>query len=256
MIRVAYLCPMIRHIPNAFTLANLLCGCIALVCLFEDAPHLVPYFVAAAVIFDVFDGMIARMLHINSEIGKQLDSLADMVTFGFLPGAIMFKMISASMGIENLPPDEYLRQPALWFSFIGFSITLFSALRLAKFNLDARQSDGFIGLPTPSSTLFVMGLMMIWLYGPYSLRPYLNDNYILSLISVVLSYLLIAELPMFSLKFKNFGWKGNEERYLGLLLATISFVVLKHAALALNVFMYVLYSAGKYAFQMASKKSA
>lgn len=225
------------------------CGCLAVVCLFSYSLDKVPILIFMAIAFDYADGMAARFLNVHSPMGKELDSLADMVTFGFVPGAIMFTLIKMTLGAESIPFEQFLQNPPLWIAFTGFAVTIFSALRLAKFNLDTRQSDGFIGLPTPSSTVFIVGLLMIILKGPFEIRKIILDTYLLSVLSFVIGYLLIAELPMTSLKFSNFGWKGNELRYIGILTGVLMLVFLGHLALSLGVLIYVLFSLANMVFK-------
>lgn len=199
-------------------------------------------FTFLSLLLDVADGLVARMLKVNSTLGIQLDSLADMVSFGLLPGAVMYAMLNQTVG-QDLMLNTSL--PKFWVPFAGFIITLFSALRLAKFNLDTRQHDGFLGLPTPSVTVFVVGLLQIYLWSP-AVRPLVMNEAVLIGISLVLSYLLICELPMFSFKFSNFEWKGNEERFAGLALGIGSLLLFQWMAFAPIITLYVVYSAGKY----------
>ncbi len=189
---------MKRHIPNTITCANLLSGCIGIVYCFNGDLKIAAYFVILSGIFDFFDGMVARALHVKSNIGKELDSLADMVSFGFLPGVIMFQLFNASGYSETYLP------------YFGFLITIFSALRLAKFNIDERQTVDFIGLNTPMNTLFVVSL-------PYVAERYpaITNNWIvLVIITLLTSYLLVSEIKIFSLKFSNLSWSDNKIKFI------------------------------------------
>lgn len=195
---------MKRHIPNTITCCNLISGCIATywaLCGVWDTALL---FIIIGAVFDFFDGMSARLLGVSSPIGKELDSLADDITFGFAPSAIIFDFLKT--GIAFLP-WHYL-------VYAAFIMAAFSALRLAKFNLDERQAMGFIGLPTPANALF-WGALLVGAGDWLASTPYL---YYTVLAGVFVScYLLIAEIPMFALKFKHWGWKGNEVKYVFLL---------------------------------------
>ena len=187
---------MIRHLPNFLTCCNLLCGCFGIVFLLEDRGVPAAYFVWAAGVFDFLDGFVARLLKYSSPIGKELDSLADMVTFGVLPALIMYKLIGANSTSEVFP-------------YIGFMIAAFSALRLAIFNIDTRQTDSFIGLNTPSNTFFISALPLL----PAAVTSWLFNQWILIAITVVFSLLLVSPLEFFALKFKNYSWKENKLRF-------------------------------------------
>lgn len=224
---------MKRHIPNALTCANLLCGCVGIVEVFHNNMLLSCALIGLAAVFDFFDGFAARLLNVSSPIGRELDSLADMVTFGLLPAVIIYQlMVRAVPGIEDL-----------WIPNLAFVIAICSALRLAKFNIDPRQSDSFIGVPTPANALLVASIPFILRNHP-DWEPLIVDTTNLLVFSAVMSFLLVAELPLFALKFKSFGWAGNEVRY-GFLLGSLVFlVVLGFVAVPIVVGLYVLLSAG------------
>lgn len=188
-----------RNIPNTITCCNLVSGCIATYHAFlGDARSALMWIIMGAV-FDFFDGMTARLLHVSSPIGKELDSLADDVTFGVAPATIVYSAL-----VLAVPPHYHL------IAFAAFIIAAFSALRLAKFNLDERQAMGFIGLPTPANALFWGSLVVC---APSWLMDH-SFSWILILALVVLSsWLLVSEVPMFALKFKHWGFKGNELKY-------------------------------------------
>lgn len=231
-----------KHIPNAITCGNLLCGCFGIESSFLGQLDLAFYFVILAAVLDFFDGFAARMLKVSSPIGKDLDSLADMVTFGVLPGFIMFRMLIFSSSITGNEVSEF-------FYLIAFMIPVFSALRLAKFNNDTRQTDSFIGVPTPASTLFISSLGYIVFrnfpnpeqYSSSSLQ-FLNHPYYLGAITVIMSFLLVAELPLFALKFKNFGWPDNKVRYLFLIIAAVLLILFQVTALPFIILLYILLS--------------
>ncbi|OKL42193.1 CDP-diacylglycerol--serine O-phosphatidyltransferase [Pontibacter flavimaris] len=226
---------MKKHIPNTITCLNLFSGCLALYFAFQGELVTTAYLVGLAAVFDFLDGMVARLMHAYSEIGKQLDSLADMVSFGVVPGTVMFMLLQrAEASVPGIPADIL--------PFFGFLITIFSALRLAKFNIDTRQTDSFIGLPTPACTLFVASLPLILdTEGLLAFEIILNPVVLLSL-TVILSFLLVAELPLFALKFKNFTWQDNAVRFIFLGLAVILAAMLKFAAIPLIILLYVLLS--------------
>lgn len=195
---------MKRHIPNMITCCNLISGCIATVCAIHGHLEAALLFIILGAVFDFFDGMSARLLHVSSEIGKELDSLADDITFGVAPASIIFW----ELGILDYPSFlEPLRPVLPYFAFI---ISAFSALRLAKFNLDTRQTTSFIGLPTPANALF-WGSLIVGFNTELS-----NSQLTLPLMLIgicISSWLLIAEIPMFALKFKQWGFAGNEVKY-------------------------------------------
>ena len=227
---------MKRHLPNAVTCLNLLCGCLALTNIFAGRLEMGAWFVAAAAAADFADGLLARALRVSSAIGKDLDSLADMVSFGVVPGAIFFQLLTRGMGSGSLPE---------WVPYIGFLVSIFSALRLAKFNNDTRQTTSFIGLPTPACTLVVAALPLILAYDQFGLAPIILHPALLLGLTVLLSGLLVAELPLFALKFKNLRWADNRRRFMFLLLTAGLLLVLRAAAVPLVVLLYVLLSVPK-----------
>lgn len=161
--------------------------------------------IGVSLVADFFDGFAARLLRVSGPMGKELDSLADMVSFGFLPGMLAYKLLLA----QNIPQNGFFT-----FAFFGFLITVFSAVRLAKFNLDTRQTENFIGLNTPANTMFFLGLMILQKYS-VGFRELMNGQpWLLFVVILIFSVLLVSELPMFSLKLKNFTWESNKYRYL------------------------------------------
>ena len=187
---------------------------------------------------DYFDGLAARFLNVKSELGKELDSLADMVSFGVVPGAIVYMLLVRGLDQNFKEFPQYLILAAL----PAFFISVFAALRLAKFNLDTRQTENFIGLNTPSCTIFTVGLMLIYHYDSYGLGSFVINPFFLYPTIVILSYLLIAELPMFSFKFSNFRWVGNEWRFMFMLISLLFLFFFKEAAFALIILLYVLFA--------------
>jgi CDP-diacylglycerol---serine O-phosphatidyltransferase len=222
---------MKNHLPNFLTSCNLLCGCLGVVFLLEDRGVAAAYFVWAACILDFLDGFVARILKVSSPIGKELDSLADMVSFGLLPALVMYKLIGAATPSAVLP-------------FTAFLIAVFSALRLAIFNVDETQRDSFKGLNTPANTLFITSLPLIrpqvgdWLYQPYTLIA----------ITVVFSLLLVSRIEIFALKFKNFRWADNRLRFTFLILSVLLLATLQVVAIPLIIILYIVLSLGDKAF--------
>lgn len=217
---------MKKHIPNMITCLNLISGCIATYFAFQSDYSMALLFIVIGAVFDFFDGMTARLLHVSSPIGKELDSLADDITFGFAPSAIVFSFLcSFHIHLPFIP-------------FLAFIMAAFSALRLAKFNLDERQALGFIGLPTPANALF-WGSLIVGLES----YPYFEGMEWAILVGTFIScWLLVAEIPMFALKFKTWGWKGNEIKYIFLLTCIPLLLLLGVSGLAAIIAWYVILS--------------
>lgn len=227
---------MKRHIPNLITSLNLFSGCIAIVMAFQGLFEWVIFWVLLAAVFDFFDGMVARLLNANSPIGKELDSLADVVSFGVAPAIAIFSWIN-NLNILHLESFNYLTL----LPYIAFIIPVFSALRLAKFNLDERQSSSFLGLPTPANGIFWIS----YTYGLSSIGEQYSIKVILPLtilLIIIMSLLLVSEIPMFSFKLKNLSIKGNEKPLI-LLLATIIFIAIWGLfGLAIAILFYIILS--------------
>ncbi|MCF2492258.1 CDP-diacylglycerol--serine O-phosphatidyltransferase [Dyadobacter chenhuakuii] len=221
-----------RNIPNALTCANLLCGCIGVVEAFHNNLVISCILIGAALIFDFFDGFLARLLKVSSAIGKDLDSLADMVTFGLLPAIIVYQLLMQSI------PDLL----GIWKAYPAFIIAIFSALRLAKFNNDPRQSDSFIGLPTPANAMLIASLPVILLTKDPFWKDIIVNTTNLLILSVVMSFMLVMEMPLIALKFKHFGWKGNEFRFLLIASTVILILTLKILAVPAIIILYILLS--------------
>lgn len=217
-----------KHIPNTITCCNLISGCIATYWAFQGNYELALLFIVIGAVFDFVDGMSARLLHVSSPIGKELDSLADDITFGFAPSAIVF---------------DYLKPETELLPFLVFVMAAFSALRLAKFNLDERQALGFIGLPTPANALF-WGSLIVGAGDWLKSTPVISTNLSLIILAGIFisCWLLIAEIPMFALKFKTWGWKGNEVKYIFLLTSIILLAFLGVSGLAAVIAWYILLS--------------
>ena len=224
-----------KHIPNTITCLNLISGCIATYYAFQADYSMALLFIVIGAVFDFFDGMSARLLHVSSPIGKELDSLADCITFGFAPSAIVFSFLNSQLSIVNFQFMPYL----------AFIMAAFSALRLAKFNLDERQALGFIGLPTPANALF-WGSLVWSLDWQRWFEPYLLPAFWLYVVLVLIPiscYLLVSEIPMFALKFKTWGWQGNEVRWLFLVSCVPLIIIFGFGSLAIIVPWYIMLSA-------------
>jgi CDP-diacylglycerol--serine O-phosphatidyltransferase len=236
---------MIKHIPNFITLLNLFSGCIALVYALDGSLITSSVFIGIAAVFDFLDGMAARLFKVTSNIGKDLDSLADVVSFGVVPGAILFMLLSDSMASFVTSETAIMIIP-----FTGFIIPLFSALRLAKFNSDKRQQDAFYGLPTPANALFIAAIPFILqqeytLLGPGLMilkRGLLNPVSLMALV-IILSWLLIADFRLLSLKFKSFAWHDNQARFVFLIISLILILFLYFSAAPFILLMYIIISA-------------
>ena len=222
-----------RHIPNIVTCCNLLSGCVASVMAFQSNYEAAILFIILGAVFDFFDGMLARLLDVSGPLGKELDSLADDITFGFAPSAIVFSLF------KEVEYPAYLQPVEDYFPYTAFIIAAFSALRLGKFNIDPRQSSSFIGLPTPANALFWSSLVV----GGHSflVSESFNALYLFILVALM-SYLLIAELPMFSLKFKNLSWKDKKTSYIVLLVCIPLLIVFHISGFAAIILWYILLS--------------
>lgn len=229
-------------IPNLITLLNLLSGCIAIVFTARDHFDVAFLFVCLGIFFDFFDGFFARLFKVQSPLGVQLDSLADMVTSGVVPGFVMFKLILNFQNIDYSSLDDYFPTKFI-LPLFGFFITLGSCYRLAKFNTDTRQTDSFIGLPTPANALFILSIPLIITSTEITfLREVLTNPYVLIAISILSVYMMNAEIKLFSLKMKNFSWQNSKFQIVFLILALALLVVLQIVALPIIILLYVLLS--------------
>lgn len=214
-----------KHIPNFITSLNLFSGCVGVLLAFQGNYKGAFIAILVSAVFDFFDGFAARLLKAYSPMGKELDSLADVVSFGVVPGVIVFSLLS-KIDINQ------------WIPYLGFLIPVFSALRLAKFNIDERQTSSFIGLPTPANAIFWGGLV-------FSYSGFLVSSvWVLIGLTLVFSYLLVAEIPMFALKFKNYSWKTNEIQYLFLIGCVIILAIFQLNAFSILIAWYILLSIG------------
>jgi CDP-diacylglycerol--serine O-phosphatidyltransferase len=230
-----------KHIPNSITLLNLISGSVAVILAVEGKLIPAVALVGLAAVFDFLDGFFARLLHVKSEIGKELDSLADVISFGLTPSVILFCLIR-----EN-PALQSTQGLAGILPYSAMLIAAFSALRLAKFNLDTRQSTSFLGLPTPANALFIVSLALI--SGSQALQEAgllssIAGNLYFQLALIPLScYLLVSEIPLFALKFSSgFSFSANKLKYILVLLSTIALIAFQWAGIPMIVILYVVIS--------------
>lgn len=222
-----------KHIPNTITCCNLISGCIATFYAFSGNAEMALLWIVVGAVFDFFDGMSARLLGVSSPIGKELDSLADDITFGVAPSTIVY----AELAVMDYP--AFLEPARPYLPFVAFVMAAFSALRLAKFNLDERQATSFIGLPTPANALF-WGALIIGARHWLESSPHMVFA-ILALLCLS-CWILISEIPMFALKFKQWGWAGNEVKYIFVLTSAVLLVIFGITGIALVILWYVLLS--------------
>jgi len=243
-------------IPNLFTLLNLVFGCIAIVFILQTGESIIivqpegltevnmpekiawaSFFIFGAAIIDFIDGFVARLFKSTSDLGKQLDSLSDLVSFGVAPGLILYQLLRISYAKQENGLDV-----AIGWLLPAFLIPCTAAWRLAKFNLDTQQTSSFKGLPTPSTGLVIASLPLIISFQSFGIQQYLINKWILYIITLLFSYLMISSLPLMSLKFKNYGWAGNEPRYLLLIISLAAIILLQWAAPPAIILIYVILS--------------
>ena len=240
---------MIKQIPNIITSLNLLCGCVAI--MFAVSGDLVSasFFAFAGIFLDFFDGLAARVLNAQSQVGLQLDSLADVVTSGVLPGIVMVQLLSEALTGTSLDIGTIFSDTAnstsieSYLPFTGLLIAVASGYRLAKFNVDTRQTTSFIGLPVPANTLLILSLpLIISFQAGQQITEVILTPWFLIIITLVSCVLLNAEIPLFGLKFKTWNFKDNAVRYLFLIASILLLVVLKFIAIPIIIFSYILVS--------------
>lgn len=228
------------YIPNLLTLTNMTAGILSVYFSMTGKLSLAAQLILIAAVFDFLDGFAARMLNAYSEIGKQLDSLADLISFGLAPGFILFNMINISHGKPGVTAEETGLMP-----FIAFIIPLFSALRLAKFNIDDSQTTSFSGMPTPAMAILIASYPLIreLLYADRGLfYMVFTNSYFLSSNAIILSLLMVIPLPMFAFKFKNYSWTDNKVKYVFLLFSIILLLSIQWIAIPLIIASYILLS--------------
>lgn len=238
-----------KHIPNSITLINLLCGTIATVFAVQGNLVMAAIFVGLGIFFDFFDGLAARMLNVKSELGLQLDSLADMVTSGLVPGIVMFQLFSRALpATPETTTDWEAGSDLLEWNFpvlalLGFLVTLASGYRLAKFNIDERQTDSFIGLPTPANALLILSLPLILIFQPQAeLLNIILNPWFLAGLTLFSCFMLNAEVPLFALKFSNWSFADNKIRYFFIAYCLVLLILLQFAAIPAIIVSYVLLS--------------
>lgn len=225
-----------KHIPNLITLINLFCGCIAIVFVSKQNYEMAFYMVCLGIFFDFFDGFFARLFKVSSPLGLQLDSLADMVTSGVVPGYVMY-----SLFVKSANPNDVIA--SVFIPFLGFIVTLGSCYRLANFNIDTRQTDSFIGLPTPANALFILSLPLVIEYSDsFMLFEILTNHWVLGAIVLCSAYILNAEIPLFALKIKKFTFKDNMLQIVFLAISIFLLLLLQFSAIPVIIIFYVLLS--------------
>jgi CDP-diacylglycerol--serine O-phosphatidyltransferase len=238
---------MLKFIPNAITLANLLCGCVAIIYVLNGEVSVAFFWVLLGLLFDFMDGMVARLLRVTSDLGKELDSLADVVTFGVVPGLVMMQKLDEVFQLQHAKAHSevtgLISFETPWMVYIGLLIALASAYRLAHFNTDTRQTTSFIGLPTPANALMIMGFALI---NPETVMAGLTTLLLTPWFWIVLTllscFLLNAPLPLFSFKFKTLHFQENKLQYLFLVVSIVLLALFKITALPFVILLYVLVS--------------
>ncbi|MCK0109047.1 CDP-alcohol phosphatidyltransferase family protein [Flavobacteriaceae bacterium S0825] len=240
---------MIRHIPNFVTLLNLFCGSIAVIFAVNGSLVIASFFAFLGIFFDFFDGLLARKLNAQSDLGLQLDSLADMVTSGLVPGIVMFQLFNLqgtdwfSFGVNEAVGFNGSLEEQTYLPLMGLLITLASAYRLAKFNIDDNQTDSFIGLPTPANTLLILSFPLIMEFQNNDImNSIIINKWFLIAITLVSCYLLNANIKLLALKFKTWNFQDNAARYLLIVLAAVLLIVFQFAAIPLIILAYIIIS--------------
>ena len=238
-----------RHLPNSITLLNVFCGSIAAVLASNSNFALAAIFVFMGIFFDFFDGLLARILQVKSELGIQLDSLADVITSGLVPGIIMFKLLSFTVDNGHMHDSDWNSMiswqgfEASLLPFLGFLITVGSAYRLARFNIDEDQQSYFIGLPTPANTLMIVSLPLILEFQHSDLiNSIIINKWFLIAVTLLSTFLLNSNIKLFALKFEDWSFMKNATRYIFLLLSLVALIVLKFAAIPFIVILYIAMS--------------
>ncbi len=231
---------MFKQLPNFITLLNLFCGILAILTVFQGELWLASIFILVASVFDFLDGFTARMLNAYSEIGKQMDSLADLISFGLAPSFILYKMMASAWELEGPLLANFSITTII--VALSFLIALFSAVRLAKFNIDENQTSSFIGLPTPASAIFIASIPLILKFENSTISELFQHPHFLLAVAVFISAMLVSRLPLFSLKFKNFSFGGNKIRYIFLGICLILLITLHFVSIPFIIAAYVMLS--------------
>ncbi|MBN8679425.1 MAG: CDP-alcohol phosphatidyltransferase family protein [Chitinophagales bacterium] len=227
-----------KQLPNALTLANLFCGCCAILHILYWQPETAALFTVGSFLFDYLDGMVARALKVSSPLGKELDSLADVVSFGVVPGVMLYQMLVGQVAVAPGSQTGLIQLHAL----PAFILTAFSAFRLGKFNLDTRQTSYFLGLSTPACTVFVLGLSLGAQHNRFGAGVLMEMPWLIYGLIAALSWLLVSEVPMFGMKIKRFDWKSNALNLVFVVLLVAFSFVLKELALSAIIVCYILLS--------------
>ena len=234
-----------RNIPNIITLSNLFCGLIAILYAFGGHLNMAGIFILSGMFLDFLDGMTARIMNITSNLGKQLDSLADLITFGVAPGILMFQLIYYSQANSFFNPFENSRDIYIetYWSYIALLIPMFSSIRLARFNINDQQEDKFIGIPTPANALFFISIpMMIEFQQGHIITQWITQPHILISLCVLMSLLLISKISLLTLKFKNLKWGKNQFRYILLFSSSLFLLLLQFISIPFIIILYVILS--------------
>jgi CDP-diacylglycerol---serine O-phosphatidyltransferase len=227
------------NIPNGVTLLNLFSGSIAVVLALSGHLNHASWFIFLAALFDFIDGFTARLLHARSEIGAQLDSLADVVSFGLAPAIIMYVLLDESPDLLQTSAGEFRLLP-----FIALFLALASAYRLARFNIDPGQNDRFYGLPTPAMGIFIAAVPLAQNQydGNELVAGFLSSQYTLLAAVIIFSWLMVSQIPMIAIKFKNLSWKENTYQFILLGLSAVLLVLFRFAGFAMSILMYITIS--------------
>lgn len=238
------------QIPNLFTMLNLFCGCVALVMVANYKYEFAFYSVCLGIFFDFFDGFFARKFNVAGPLGVQLDSLADMITSGLVPGFVMYRLIMNERNLYDLNMEWYNKA----LPYLGFVISLGACYRLAKFNIDTRQSDSFIGLPTPANALFITSLPLVSIYWHNVMdMEFTYSTWFLIAITLLSSYIMNAEIPLFSLKIKDFSFAKYKLQIFFLAISVLMLIFLQILAVPLIIIIYVLLSILDNQFKLTEK---
>ena len=231
---------MIKHIPNLFTLLNLLCGCIATVLLLENEIniYLATLIILTGIVFDFLDGFFARKLNIQSKLGLELDSLADLITSGLVPGIIIFRLfkIPNDLTFSIISND--------WFAYFAFIITISSAYRLAKFNIQENSKNFFIGLPVPANTILILSLLLIFHTSNHQyVIDIITNDFLLIAVVLVSSFLMNSNYKFISLKFDDYNFnKLNNSRYFVIVISFTLFFTMSYISIPVIFLIYFLTS--------------
>ncbi|MEO7175640.1 MAG: CDP-alcohol phosphatidyltransferase family protein [Saprospiraceae bacterium] len=228
---------MLKQVPNALTLLNLFGGCLAILAVIGHQDNWVIWLILFCNAVDFMDGFIARKVGADGPLGRELDSLADVVSFGVVPGMIFARLLADHYDLDLLSFGDNF-----WKVAPAFLLSVFAAYRLAKFNLDTRQSDEFLGLPVPACTMFVAGLLVLWGRDSFGLAQYISNPWFVYIMIAFLSWMMISEVPLLNLKVKKLSWEGNELRIVFLLLSGVLAIAMGFAALAPVILLYILLS--------------